>query len=319
MLPSPGMVNSSDGVKPGIEVGGYLVEALVGWGSVATVYRVRRVADGTLWAMKVLEPSGALEQRFEREGRIQQVLDHPNLVRVHEIMVIDGLHALIMDLVDGPPLGKWISDNRPSFNTAVELIHDIALGVQEIHRAGLVHRDLTPANVLIHTEVNGKLVPKVTDFGLAKRLDTFTGGTLVGTAMGTPTYAAPEQLKDASSVDQRVDTYAIGAMFYEILVGQGPFAGLDAYDLRLAQRDATWEPVSAKVPGLPEGVDKLISELIVYDPDKRISKVSDVIARIGGFRPKPVVLPRQSSAWVGVIAMPVIALVLGAIVAIAAP
>jgi len=316
MLPFGVMETLRDGVKPGVEVGGYRVDDLVGWGSVASVYRVTRLADQSVWAMKVLEPSGALEARFEREGRIQQVLDHPNLVRVHEILVIDGLHTLIMDFIDGPSLGKWIEQNRPSYEQAISLIYDIAIGVKEIHDAGLIHRDLTPGNVLLHTDKKGNLVPKVTDFGLAKRLNTFTGGTLAGTVLGTPAYAAPEQLRDASSVDQRVDTYALGAILYELIVGKGPFEGLDAYELRLAQRDGTWKPAGTVVDDVPAELDDLMDQLIVYDAGARLGDINEVIELIGHLRPQPAPMEIPSWAWMAMVAMPVVALAAGAVVAL---
>ena len=310
------MVTSSDGVKPGAEVGGYFIEDLLGWGSVASVYRVKRVSDQSVWAMKVLEPSAGVQDRFQREGRIQQVLDHPNLVRVSEILMIDGLHTLVMELVDGPSLRSWMSKNKAPFQLALHLISDIAAGVKVIHDAGLIHRDLTPANVLIHTDKHGELVPKVTDFGLAKRLNTFTGGTIAGAVLGTPTYAAPEQLRDASTVGQGVDTYALGVIFYELLVGQGPFEGLDAYDLRVAQRDGRWARAGKLVEGLPDAVDELLEQLIVYLPENRITDIDEVIRWLDELKPQKAPSQLPSWTWIAALAMPVVALALGALVAL---
>src|SRR5690606_39000326 len=127
--------------------------------------------------------------------------------------------ALVMDLVDGPSLDDLMYQRRLSVAEVDELARGILAGVAEAHRHGFVHRDLKPANVLLKP-IPGGFTPKVADFGIVKALEVSGDGmhaTRVGVAMGTPRYMAPEQVRDAKSVDQRADVFSLGAMFYEML------------------------------------------------------------------------------------------------------
>lgn len=218
-------------------VGGYRLERMIGRGGAAEVYLARRMSDEARFAVKVvIAGSRSLADRAEVEGTIQKLLQHPNLVPVHELLKVDGLPALVMEYVEGPSLAEWLADRGPlELSEAVGLFRDILAGVRAAHAAGLVHRDLKPANILLATDAQGRVVPKVTDFGLAKLIG-LRGPTMIGTAMGTPEYAAPEQGRDASSVDVRADLYALGCILYELLAGNGPFAGLDPFRLILARR-----------------------------------------------------------------------------------
>src|SRR5262245_35627495 len=153
----------------GQRVDRYVVEGLLGEGGMAEVYRVRHATLGSLHALKILKVQApTVRARLLAEGRAQAALRHPNLVAVTDVIEVDGAPPLVLDFVDGPWLEAWLVDHRPSPREAEQLFLGIVAGVERAHRAGLVHRDLKPGNVLLERGDDGVLVPKVTDFGLAK-------------------------------------------------------------------------------------------------------------------------------------------------------
>lgn len=181
----------------------YVVEAEIGVGAMATVYRVRHAQLGSLHALKVLHVNNdSVKQRMIQEGQVQSGLRHPNIVTVTDIVDVNGAPGLVMELVEGPTLDNWLQNHRPSMADAEALFHGILNGMERAHAHRLIHRDLKPANILL-APVDGRWVPKIADFGLAKAqgksLDLKR--TQAGVMMGTPAYMAPEQIKDASAVD----------------------------------------------------------------------------------------------------------------------
>ena len=183
-------------LSPGDKVERYRVEALVGEGGMAVVYRVRHETLGSLHALKVLTfTSSRIRSRIVLEGRIQAQLRHPNIVPVTDVLEVNGSPALVMAYVEGPTLEEWIHGNSPVvLDQAEKLFDGIVAGIAEAHANHLVHRDLKPANVLLADTSRG-LVPRITDFGIAKALAPVSDSgdqTRSGVAMGTPAYMAPE-------------------------------------------------------------------------------------------------------------------------------
>ncbi len=217
-------------LKPGRVVSDYEVDAEVGAGGIATVYRVVDRRDGAVRALKVLHvQTPTIRERLEFEGQIQSALRHPNIVPVYDVLNVDGWPALVMEYIDGPSLQKWLATHRVKVSTAERLFRGIVDAVALAHEHGLVHRDLKPANILLHTE-KGQLVPKVTDFGLARLVledQDFALRSRSGIAIGTPGYMALEQLTDPSRVDQRADIFALGCILYELLTGKRAYDGPD--------------------------------------------------------------------------------------------
>ena len=212
-------------MQPGDVVERYRVEAAIGRGATAVVYRVRHTTLGTLHALKVLEAADPeLAARLVAEGRAQASLSHPNLVPVSDVLQVDGRPALLMSYVDGMDLGQLLRGAIPEGSVAVGLFRGIVAGVAAAHRAGLVHRDLKPANILLATTDAG-VIPRVTDFGIATQLARPSGLTRDGQILGTPAYMAPEQLQGPSAIDARVDVWALGVILYELLCGVRPFPG----------------------------------------------------------------------------------------------
>ncbi|MEQ1506208.1 MAG: serine/threonine-protein kinase, partial [Myxococcota bacterium] len=255
----------------------YTVVERIGRGGVARVYKVRHNTLGSLHALKVLrKQSDQMNHRLVLEGKVQAALRHPNVVAVTDVIEVEGNPGLVMDYIEGPSLDKWLAANRPDLAQAEAIFRGIVAGVGKAHRLGLVHRDLKPANVLLATDEDGTLVPKVADFGLAKILagdDDEEGGhahTQSGTTMGTPAYMAPEQVRDSKSVDQRADIFALGCILYELVTGVSPFYHPDLFAIFSALASGTYTPPQALVPSLPPRVLNAIAGCLTVHREARI-------------------------------------------------
>lgn len=191
-------------LETGQTVERFTVEAKLGEGGMAAVYRVRHNTLGSYHALKLLKVANPdIKRRLVEEGRVQASLHHPNIVAVTDVLVVEGQPGLLMELVDGPTLEEWLWSNRPTLEQAEALFRGVVAGVGRAHRAGLVHRDLKPGNILLDL-ADGMVIPKVTDFGLAKILADEDGGhsqTRSGVTLGTPQFMAPEQIRNAKTVD----------------------------------------------------------------------------------------------------------------------
>jgi serine/threonine-protein kinase len=256
----------------------YVVESVVGRGAMATVYRVRHAELGTVHALKLLTLRGReVHQRLLREGRVQGALRHPNVVAVTDLVRFKDAPGLVMELVDGPPLDRVLAAGALTRDQIDGVARGVLEGMAAAHRAGLVHRDLKPANVVIATE-GGQLVPKVTDFGLAKALaDHDTTLTRSGTLMGTPAYVSPEQISDPASVEARADLWSIGALLYELVTGRRAFPDTDVllilHRIRLGDYVAPREVVA----DLPARWCRAIEAALVVDRDLRVGSCQELL------------------------------------------
>ena len=220
------MYIGGDRLERGSEVGGYRIDELIGLGGMGIVYRATNVALNRIYALKVLAPELAKDQqfrqRFQREMRIAASLHHPHVVGIHYAGEQDGLLFLAMDYVPGTDLRELlVKDGALGPARAVELLTQVASALDAAHQRGLVHRDIKPANILV-TVRDGEEHAYLTDFGLAKRHDTFSGLTLQGSLVGTVDYMAPEQVA-GDPIDARTDIYALGCVFFQMLTGKVPY------------------------------------------------------------------------------------------------
>ncbi len=208
----------------------YLLEAEIARGGMGAVYRVRHARTGEAYALKVLlageKASETQVHRFKREARAQQELDHPNIVRIHEAGEWEGILYCVMDLVEGSDLGR--AHAAMSLGERIDLLIAVARAIHHAHERGYVHRDLKPANVLIDRE--GR--PRLTDFGLAKRVEGTTQLTQEGAILGTPFYMAPELATGRpEAVGPATDVFALGVILYELTTGQLPFVAESTFEL----------------------------------------------------------------------------------------
>jgi hypothetical protein len=220
------MAVRGDQLGRGSVIGGYRIDELIGRGGMGLVYRATNVALNRIYALKVLAPGLAedekFRQRFQREMRIAASLHHPNIVGIHYAGEHHGMLFFVMDYVTGTDL-REILKNQGALdpNRAVDLLEQFASALDAAHGRGLVHRDVKPANIMI-TVKEGEEHAYLTDFGLAKKFDTASGLTAKGSVVGTVDYMAPEQIT-GSRTDARTDIYALGCVFYQMLNGKVPY------------------------------------------------------------------------------------------------
>jgi serine/threonine-protein kinase len=271
--------------------GRYRVEATLGEGGLARVYRVTRVQLGTTHALKVLkQDSSRVRERLFREGQLQGKLRHPNIAAVTDLVEVDGRPALVMEFVRGASLDDLLASETLTLEQIDHLAQGIIRGVAAAHAHHILHRDLKPANVLLEV-VDGVPTPKITDFGLAKALDQ-PSDTLANMKLGTPQYMSAEQITDASSVDHRADVWAVGVMLYELVSGHRPFESPDVPGVFQRILNDDREPVRALVPTLPARMEAAIEGALVKDRHRRIQTMDELLRvwtgsdhqpRAGGF------------------------------------
>ena len=203
---------------------GYEVEAVLGRGGMGVVFRARHLPLNRVVALK-MALAGAFagpheRERFQREAEAVAGLRHPNIVQIHDVGESDGRPYFTMEYVEGGSLAQKLAGTPQPARQAAALLATLAEAVQAAHQGGIVHRDLKPANILLAADGT----PKITDFGLARRLDSEAGPTQSGTPLGTPSYMAPEQaLGKVREIGPATDVYALGAILYELLTGRPPF------------------------------------------------------------------------------------------------
>jgi serine/threonine-protein kinase len=267
-------------LSSGQVIGQYRVESVLGQGGMAIVYRVRHEQLGSEHALKVLTvTSKSIRARLLQEGRVQATLRHENIVSVTDVVTIGDAPGLVMELVKGPTLEDLLSHKKLLLDQVDLLAQGILRGVAAAHRQDLIHRDLKPSNILLELG-HGRIVPKVADFGLAKVLDAGGGmsQTRSGVAMGTPHYMAPEQIRDAKSVDARTDVFALGAIFYEMVSGERAFPGEDMLTIFLAISEGKARPIREHCPDLPEHMAAAIEGALQIDRDQRIASCDALLA-----------------------------------------
>ncbi|MCB9686614.1 MAG: serine/threonine protein kinase [Alphaproteobacteria bacterium] len=272
-------------LTPGRRIGRYEVLSLVGIGGMAAVYRVRHVELGSVHALKLLAVHrDRVRERLLQEGRAQASLIHPNVVRVTDVLTSEDAPVLVMEFVEGPTLLNLVDDfEHLSLGTAMDIAIGVTRGLAAAHEVGLVYRDLKLANVLLATDPDGRYVPKIADFGLVKVVAADSASvrlTRAGSAMGTPEFMAPEQMRDASRVDARADLYSLGCMFYALLTGRLPFRGTDLTLLHQRILAGDYVRPQTRVPGLPDALCELVEQLLLPDPKRRPASATEVLARL---------------------------------------
>lgn len=283
-------------LAPGTVIDRYIVEGPLGEGGMAVVYLVRHAQLGSLHALKVLSlPMPSLRGRFMQEGRLQASLRHTNVVSVTDIIDVEGVPGLIMEYIEGPNLEVFLRQGRVPVEEADALAAGITAGVAAVHKLGLVHRDLKPANVLLFRGDHG-FIPKVADFGLARLLsgDEAPGGmrrTRAGVCMGTPSYMAPEQTRDAKGVDKRADIFSLGAILYEIYCGTQAFFGDDLVSVFTAIRTGVFVPPRHHAPDLPSRIVLAIEGALQVSADDRFPDCETLMVTLRGGENSPVGRP----------------------------
>ncbi|MEC8380012.1 MAG: serine/threonine-protein kinase [Myxococcota bacterium] len=267
----------------GQKIDRYIVEGRIGEGGMAEVYKCKHESLNTLHAVKVVKVSKEeIKQRMIREGQLQATLSHNNIVRVTDILPIQGHPCLVMDFIEGQALDDFLYENRIGLGQAEEIFLQIVDAMAYAHDRNIIHRDLKPANILMELH-NGTWTPKVADFGLAKALGTEDSGmTRTGVGIGTPAYMAPEQVRNAKGVDHRADIFSLGTILYEMVTAQLPFMGNDTLELLNAVATRPHKNPLELNPNLPPRIVSAINAALVKDPEKRIQNCADLISVFKG-------------------------------------
>jgi serine/threonine-protein kinase len=276
-------------LEPGDRIDRYIVEGELGEGALATVYRVRHATLSTLHALKVVKVAHReSRERLVREGQVQAQLAHDNIVAVTDVLHVQGSPGTLMEWVQGVDLELYLMQHKLALDDALTLFRGIAAGVGHAHAKGLVHRDLKPANVLLAVG-DGKVTPKVSDFGLVKALsgDAPMGSTRTGVTMGTPGYMAPEQVRDAAGVDRRADMWSLGCLLYRMVCHYPAFDQEDIIELFTAVSKGEFPAPTVYVHDLPQRVVDAIHGLLQVDPSQRFHSCEELVAFIDGVGPKP--------------------------------
>jgi hypothetical protein len=282
------MSGDSQPLEAGDSLGGFRVVERVGEGGMGIVFLAEDTRLGRRVALKVIAPALAhdreFRERFEAEARSAAAIDHPNVVPVYSAGSSDGRLYIAMRYVAGTDLRSLLRDSGPlGEEAALAVVADVAAALDAAHAAGLVHRDVKPANVLLDGEP-GEGSAYLTDFGLTKGLQGSGGGQLTGTGqwIGTVDYVAPEQMT-TGIVDARTDVYALGCVLFEAVAGEPPFAGSDMQKM--------WRQVNEPLPGIePRGgdhpLDAVIARATAKEPAERFASAGDLAraaaAAIGG-------------------------------------
>jgi serine/threonine protein kinase len=275
------MAGPAQGIElsDGDEFAGYRIEQRLGRGGMGVLYLAVEPGLERRVALKLIAPEAASDEvfarRFAEESRIAASIEHPNVVPIYAAGEEDGVPFIAMRYVAGADLARRLTrEGSMKPPVAVELIAQIGNGLDAIHAAGLVHRDVKPANVLLSGESDAEHA-YITDFGVARNVATESGLTQTGRFVGTLDYVAPEQIS-GEAIDARVDVYALGCLLFKLLTGEVPFPREgDAARLYAHLHDPP-PPPSLYVPAVSMGLDDVVIRAMSKDPDDRYPSAGDL-------------------------------------------
>ncbi|MGL5095532.1 MAG: serine/threonine-protein kinase, partial [Planctomycetia bacterium] len=293
-----------------LRLGGYELIEPIGRGGMAIVYKARHTRMDRLVGLKALSPELRRTfdgpRRFADEAKAAARMTHPNIAAAYDAGEDGGVPYLALEYIDGWDFDKYVGRvGRLAPAAAVDVIRQAADGLEYAHKAGVLHRDVKPHNLMLAAEG----VVKILDLGIARvaavdeKLAGRRGLTEAGTAIGTAGYMAPEQAFDTRNVDHRADVYALGATLYFLLVGRPPYLGDSAYETMLAHREQPIPDLAADRPDAPPELVELFRSMMAKKPEDRPATAAEVSRRlsaIGGSReslflpPKP---PLAADGW----------------------
>ena len=273
-------------LEAGTRLGPYEIQAPLGAGGMGEVYRARDTRLDRTVAIKILPPQFAgdpsLRERFDREARLISSLSHPHICSLFDVGEHDGVAFLVVEHLEGETLAARLEKGRLPLEQALKIAVQLAGALDAAHRAGVVHRDVKPGNVML-TKAGAKLL----DFGLARSepllsavhgsslLPTTPAVTAQGTILGTLQYMSPEQL-DGVEADARSDTFAFGALVYEMVSGRKAFEGKTQASLIAAIMSADPPSITTLQPVAPAALDRVIRKCLAKDPDERWQSAKDL-------------------------------------------
>jgi serine/threonine protein kinase/Tfp pilus assembly protein PilF len=320
----PGETPASDELP---QLPGYQVLGFLGRGGMGVVYKARQISLKRLVALKMISPgAGASAKelaRFHTEAEAVARLQHPHIVGIYEVGEYRGRPYLALEFMEGGTLAQRLAGTPQPARTAAQHVLTLARAMYVAHQRGIVHRDLKPANILLQNlttaeDAEGRrgtaeaslplrssassavkdFTPKIADFGLAKLLDSKTGQTSTGAPLGTPSYMAPEQaLGETSAISPATDTYALGAILYEMLTGRPPFRGETA--LSTIEQVRTQDPVppTRLHPKVPRDLETICLKCLQKEPRRRYASAEELAEDLQRFLAGESIRARPTPAW----------------------
>jgi len=269
--------------------GKYQILDRLGIGGMGEIFKVRHIHLNELRVIKIMRPNVAADdqgmQRFLQEARTSTMIKHKNLAMLYDFAQLDdGSYYMVWEFIDGTNIQKWIAQNGPMPpRLAIEISIQALSGLDHLHSMGLIHRDISPENIMLSQDHHGKLAVKVIDFGIAKQLAEGDGGqglTQTGMFLGKLKYASPEQagfLKEGEHLDPRSDLYSFGIVMYEMLAGRAPFQATNPHGYILKHVTEKPQPIHELNPAVkvPAQLESVIMKSLEKNRDNRYATAAD--------------------------------------------
>jgi serine/threonine-protein kinase len=270
--------------------GRYRLEAVLGSGGMAVVFRAKHTWTGRDVAMKFLDPRKTKDldiasKRFMKEGRVIGALSHPNVVKVLDMGKDEhGIVFQVLELLHGYTLASRLDEDlRLTAQETIDAVLPIMDALTAAHEMEIIHRDLKPENIFISSDESGAAIPKLLDFGVAKGLDDELAGNLTreGSVLGTPYYMAPEQAKGASSVGPEADVFSLATVIFECLAGDLPFGDREPADYAVELLSAPVPPVRERNASIDEGIAAVVDKALSRKPEDRYASMLEFRQALG--------------------------------------
>ncbi len=264
----------------------YRIMSIVGVGGMAVVYRAVDIHSDKTVAIKVLKyeflEDEGFKTRFENESKAISILNHKNIVKIHDVSLNDDLYYIVMEYLDGITLKQYIKQQgKIGWRETLFLVGQTLSALKHAHDSGIVHRDIKPQNIMLLQD--GSI--KVTDFGIARFSHAATS-TMTDKAIGSVHYISPEQVS-AQGADPRSDIYSIGIVMYEMLTGELPFDAENTVSVALMQLQTAPKPPKEHNPNIPEGLEEIILRCMAKNPDNRYESTEALVDDIERFKQNP--------------------------------
>jgi len=278
--------------------GKYQILDRLGVGGMGEIFKVRHIHLNELRVIKIMRPNVAADdqglQRFLQEARTSTMIKHKNLAMLYDFAQLDdGSYYMVWEFIDGTNIQKWIFQNGPMpSRLVIEISIQALMGLDHLHSMGLIHRDISPENIMLSQDHHGKLAVKVIDFGIAKQLAEGEGGqglTQTGMFLGKLKYASPEQagyLKEGEHLDPRSDLYSFGIVMYEMLAGRAPFQATNPHGYILKHVTEKPVPISQLVPEVtvPPQLESVVLRSLEKSRDDRFATAAEFAGALESIR-----------------------------------
>jgi eukaryotic-like serine/threonine-protein kinase len=257
---------------------GYRIIEPIASGGMGQVFKAEHVITKRIEAVKLLSGAGTEEEtdRFLREIQLQASLSHPNIAAVYNAFRLDQDLVMVMELVEGEPLRTMLERGPLAPDLAIHYTCQVLNAIAYAHEHGVIHRDISPSNIVITPQGFVKLM----DFGLAKAAAS-PSASLSGVYLGSPHYMSPEQVKDATRASERSDIYSLGAVLYEMVTGRKVFDGAGSFDVMQAQVERAPTPPIEINPAIPPALSAAILTALEKDPDQRFDDADEFRRALG--------------------------------------